>query len=289
MDNNKSASHHVCSDSSGSQETSIVLYFCGKTSIICSSQSVRFIYDLRDEESKMRLLVRRWVPLYARKKVYVWKKSVQDYLSGVRFASRSGSQDSFSSILVLDQKIAPSKTYDRKVHNLKLAADQIQRVVLKPKQVFSFHRVVGEASAERGYKKSRSLHNGALIQTYGGGLCQLSGLLYQASLQLGLDVVERHNHSIDIYTEENRYAPLGSDATIAYPFKDMRIQNNSPYSLRFRVRIADSKVSLVVESTGMIVAQEIVYQAVQVKPQKVVHTKNIRDKVIAISRYEPLS
>ena len=237
----------------------------------------------------MRRLVRRWVPLYARKKLCIWKRNFQDSLSGVNFASRDGDEDLFFSVLVLDQRIAPSKTYERKVHNLKLAAAQIQRVVLKPKQVFSFHRVVGEASAERGYKKSRSLNNGTLIQTYGGGLCQISGLLYQASLRLGLDIVERHNHSIDIYTEENRYFPLGADATIAHPFKDMRVQNNSPYSLRFRFRIADNTVSLIVESTGMMVAQDIVYQTVQVEPQKVVHTKNTQNEIVAISIYEALS
>ena len=109
---------------------------------------MRFVYDLRDEENNMILWCRRLVPLHTRKKVCAWKRKVQDYLFGVRFASEHGDDNSFFSILLLEQNIAPSKTYEQKVHNLRLAATQIQRIVLKPKHVFSFHRVVGEASAQ---------------------------------------------------------------------------------------------------------------------------------------------
>ena len=72
---------------------------------------------------------------------------------------------------------------------------------------------------------------------YGGGLCQLSGLLYHLAITAGLNVVERHPHSVDLYTEETRYTPLGADATTAYGYKDLRLLNNLKIPLCFRIKI----------------------------------------------------
>ena len=234
----------------------------------------------------MRALIRRVVPLYVRKKMCIWKMKARDYARGVEFASLDRQESSFFPIVVHKQTIMPSKNYDQKIHNFMLAVTEIQKFVLKPNQVFSFHRVVGEACQQRGYQKSRSLRNGVLTPTYGGGLCQISGLIYQVSLQLGLDILERHNHSVDIYTEETRYTPLGSDATIVYPFKDVRIRNNSSFSLRFRFCISDNNISLTVESTGFLPVHNIVFQVVETEPQKRVYTRNHHQEIVAISVYE---
>ena len=53
----------------------------------------------------------------------------------------------------------------------------------------------------------------------------MSGLIYYVSLMAGLEVLERHPHSRDIYDDQTRYAPLGADATVAYGFKDLRVLN----------------------------------------------------------------
>jgi hypothetical protein len=90
-------------------------------------------------------------------------------------------------------------------------------------RLHSFWHVVGRPSVARGFLPGRSLLAGELRPDYGGGLCQLSGLIYYASLMAGLTIVERHPHSRDIYDEQMRYAPLGADATVAYGFKDLRV------------------------------------------------------------------
>lgn len=234
----------------------------------------------------IRKQIRHWVPFEVRKQICFWKIKVRDYRKGVEFACAERDDSSiFSPILIHKLPITTSKTYKQKVHNFKLAIEQLEKIVIHPDQVFSFLRVVGEASPQKGYQKSRSLSNDSLVYTYGGGLCQMSALIYQASLRLGLNVVERHNHSVDIYTDETRYMPLGSDAAITYPFKDLRVKNNSRYSLRFRFEIVNSTISLIVESTGPVSEQKISHQVVQREPHKVVHTKNHHDLVV-ISVYK---
>jgi vancomycin resistance protein VanW len=47
-------------------------------------------------------------------------------------------------------------------------------------------------TSARGFLPGRSLLAGELRPDYGGGLCQLSGLIYNVSLMAGLEVLERH-------------------------------------------------------------------------------------------------
>jgi len=68
----------------------------------------------------------------------------------------------------------------------------------------------------------------------GGGLCQLFGVLYNLALLSGCRILERHPHSIDAYGED-RYIPLGRDATITYPWKDICFQN--PYKIPLRLSL----------------------------------------------------
>jgi vancomycin resistance protein VanW len=98
---------------------------------------------------------------------------------------------------------------------------------------------------------------GQLRPDCGGGLCQLSGLIYYASLMAGLGILERHPHSLDIYDDHNRYAPLGADATVAFGFKDLRVLNAHTFPLCFRASVTSSAVSCCVCSPEPINAREI--------------------------------
>ena len=73
-------------------------------------------------------------------------------------------------------------------------------------------------------------------------MCQLSGLLYHLALTAGLNVVERYPHSVDLYTEETRYTPLGADATTAYGYKDLRLLNNLKIPVCFRIKIEGNQL-----------------------------------------------
>jgi vancomycin resistance protein VanW len=135
------------------------------------------------------------------------------------------------------QPINVSAFFENKIHNIALASAAVRRVVIPPGAVFSFWAVVGYPGRHRGYRLGRNLVNGQVRGAYGGGLCQVSGLMYYLALQAGLEVLERHNHSVDIYTEAERFAPLGSDATVVFGYKDLRFRNNLNTAVCFELEV----------------------------------------------------
>lgn len=142
------------------------------------------------------------------------------------------------------QAIHATSTAEAKRHNLRLAATALQRTTIAPGEVFSFARVIGPPILSRGYRAGRTLVGGEIAASIGGGLCQLSGLLYLAALECGLEIVERHPHSLDIYTETTRFAPLGADATVVYGHRDLRLRNTLGAPVGFRCDIASDVATL---------------------------------------------
>ena len=142
------------------------------------------------------------------------------------------------------QVIHETPTAEAKRHNLRLAADALQRTRIAPGEVFSFARVVGPPIASRGYRAGRTLVGGEVAASIGGGLCQLSGLLYVAALECGLEILERHPHSLDIYTDATRFAPLGADATVVYGHRDLRFRNTLDQPIGFACEIDAGQVTL---------------------------------------------
>ena len=82
-----------------------------------------------------------------------------------------------------------------KVENLRISAQALHGLVIPPSEIFSFWRQLGRTTRGKGYTVGRELREGCMIPNRGGGLCQVTGLLYQAALEAGLEIVERHEHS----------------------------------------------------------------------------------------------
>ena len=76
-----------------------------------------------------------------------------------------------------------------------MAVQAIDGVEVPAGEVFSFWRQIGRTTKARGFVNGRELREGCLIKSVGGGLCQLSNGLYEAALDAGLEIVERHAHS----------------------------------------------------------------------------------------------
>ena len=74
---------------------------------------------------------------------------------------------------------------------------------------------------------------GKLKQGIGGGICQLSNLIYWMTIHTPLTVTQRYRHSYDVFSDSNRTQPFGSGATCAYNYLDLQIKNetNSTYQL----------------------------------------------------------
>ncbi len=142
----------------------------------------------------------------------------------------------------VEQPIHPTASSSQKIHNLRIAIARIERRLVQPGEIGSFWHWVGEPSARRGYQAGRSLAGDGIAQEVGGGLCQLSGILFHAALLAGLSITERHAHSIDIYQEHERHTPLGADATVVYGYKDFRFVNNTGAALFFTFQLNERQL-----------------------------------------------
>ena len=79
----------------------------------------------------------------------------------------------------------------------------------------------------------------------GGSTCLLSTVVYNAVLLGGMEVAERHAHSVDTYGDA-RYFELGRDATIEYGYRDLRFRNPFPYPVVLNVDVSDERVRVTV-------------------------------------------
>lgn len=160
--------------------------------------------------------------------------ALRDAFGPWRFARRGDS--AVSPQFSVTQPFTASETLEKKKYNLRQASGRIARYRVAPGEVFSFWRAVGNPNT-RQWQASRSIVAGRLQIERGGGLCQASGIIYHLSLMAGLKVLERHSHSADLYTEQTRFCPLGSDATVAYGYKDLRLLNTTQGTIAFELRV----------------------------------------------------
>lgn len=114
-------------------------------------------------------------------------------------------------------------------HNITLATVAINNFVVFPGETFSFNKVVGKRTPEKGYLSAPVIVKGELTEGIGGGICQVSSTLYNAVDQSGLQIVERYSHSKRV-----PYVPEGRDATVSWYGPDFAFRNlyNQPILIR---------------------------------------------------------
>jgi len=196
----------------------------------------------------LRSFVKALIPSKLRFYVRIFWINFTDLITGTRFKFAKNSPlklkgaKTWPERITIVQPINVSEWADNKKHNLRIAIARFQNVPVFPDQIFSFWHFVGNPTKKAGYKIGINIIKGQLDFDYGGGLCQLSGLLYHLALAGGLGIAERHPHSADLYTDETRYTPLGADATTAFGYKDLRVRNRLDVPVCFRTKIEGNKL-----------------------------------------------
>lgn len=204
-----------------------------------------------------------------------------------------------------------------RTENIILAAQAINGTILKPNDVFSFNQIVGLRSSERGYKSAPVFIQGQLALDAGGGVCQVSSTLYNATLLANLEIVERSSHY-----RPPLYVPLGLDATVADNALDFRFKNNTTSYLFITSEVTNNRVhvhifgnaltdrpdvniatvdkqvldakTLIKQDHDMILGQQVVEQQEQngyiVTTIRVVsqHGKEIKREIIAQDEFTPV-
>ena len=130
-----------------------------------------------------------------------------------------------------------------RVHNIKLAAKKLDQYKVDPGDEFSFNRVVGKRTSEKGYEEAPIiiLESGSPenSEALGGGICQLSSTLYNAVLKANLKVTERHPHSKKV-----SYVDEGQDATIDFNRYDLKFINTRDKPITLKIRVKEDTVSV---------------------------------------------
>lgn len=116
---------------------------------------------------------------------------------------------------------------ENKIINLKLAVPKINKILIRPGETFSYWRLIGKPSRIKGYAKGMILRNGKFYAGTGGGLCQLSNMIFWMAAHSPLTIVERHRHGYDVFPDSNRAQPFGSGATCYYPHGDLMLRNDT--------------------------------------------------------------
>lgn len=105
--------------------------------------------------------------------------------------------------------------------NISVAAGLINGTILYPGDEFSVADAIGPLDASNGYKLAGAYENGQTVESYGGGVCQVSSTLYNAVILAELEVTERSNHSMIV-----SYVKPSMDAAIAGDYKNLCFVNN---------------------------------------------------------------
>ncbi|OQB11819.1 MAG: Vancomycin B-type resistance protein VanW [Firmicutes bacterium ADurb.Bin193] len=126
-----------------------------------------------------------------------------------------------------------------KIINLKIAAEKLNGIVIHPGETFSYWKLIGKPSYKKGYVDGMILNGGKVATGVGGGLCQLSNLIYWMALHTPLTIVQRHRHGYDVFPDSNRTQPFGSGATCFYPYGDLMIYNGTDRNYQLCVSVGE--------------------------------------------------
>ena len=110
--------------------------------------------------------------------------------------------------------------------NIGRAAALINGTLLKPGDVFSLNKIVGERTVANGFTKGFIIKGGRFKKELGGGVSQSATTTYNAMFFAGLKDIFHKPHGLFI----DRY-PAGREATVAWPGVDLRFQNDTKYGV----------------------------------------------------------
>lgn len=195
--------------------------FCmGATGTMTAQRTERPI-----ERSRIRLLVGR--ALYCGRRYLQWQGEKRRFATIRDITRLPCVVAGHASPLLRPLKDVDMWLQHNKVTNLSRAVPCLDGLVLRPGQVMSYWYLIGRPSRRKGYVPGMVLRNGTVQTGIGGGLCQLSNLIYWMTLHTPLMVRERWRHGFDVFPDAERTQPFGSGATCSYNYIDLQIENRT--------------------------------------------------------------
>ena len=177
------------------------------------------------------------------------KRHIKNFLRHARYADTRQSEPlpclvaDCSSHLIKRGKGIDPVLQENKAVNIKLANARMNGILIRPGETFSFWRLVRYADRKTPYRDGLAEVNGKLTVQPGGGLCQLSNLLFWMFLHTPLTLIERHGHRIKDFPEPPSDAPLGVDATVAEGWLDLRVRNDTEITFQITVTLEGDAIT----------------------------------------------
>ena len=126
-------------------------------------------------------------------------------------------------------------------HNIELGCSMINGTLVEPGETFSTDAAMRPYTEECGWEGAASYENGDIVDSLGGGVCQISSTLYNAVLYAELEVVQRQQHSRTV-----SYVEPGRDAAIAGDIKDFKFKNNTKNPVYIYGNVKDQKLTFAI-------------------------------------------
>lgn len=105
--------------------------------------------------------------------------------------------------------------------NVTTGVSKVDGAILYPGDEFDLAKTVSPFTQENGYELAGSYQNGTVVESFGGGICQVATTLYNAVIRAELEITMRFNHSMLVH-----YVQPSMDAAIAGDYKDLKFKNN---------------------------------------------------------------
>ncbi|MNZ61934.1 Vancomycin B-type resistance protein VanW [compost metagenome] len=192
------------------------------------------------QRSKLRLMAGKW--WFTSKRHMKWMTGRTSIAKRLSHENLEYAIFSHATPLYRDLRDVDMWLHTNKITNLKLAAKKLDGLLLQPGETFSYWRTIGNPTRRKGYVDGMILFYGGFKTGTGGGLCQMSNLIYWMTLHTPLKVTERHRHSYDVFPDAARTQPFGSGATCVYNYLDLQIYNPTSALYQLRIRLTETEL-----------------------------------------------
>lgn len=176
------------------------------------------------------------------------QRNIKDFISNTKFAKTKRKEkldniiSSYSSNLIKKGKGVDPVLQENKAVNIRLASSQINEIIIKPGEVFSFWRTIGKVNKRTGYKEGRVIKDNKLIPGTGGGLCNLANTINNLILNSPLEIVEFHKHSDALAPDNGKRIPMANGTSVSYNYIDYRFKNNTDQNIQLLLWCDDEKL-----------------------------------------------
>ena len=128
--------------------------------------------------------------------------------------------------------------------NVRTALNHFNLFTVYPGDTVSFNDVVGPRTEALGFRNAPEYAGSKEEMGVGGGVCQASTTLYDAMIQSGMTIIERHNHTMTV-----SYVEPSQDAAVNYGKKDFVFRNDTGHAIYIYTNVTKEYAEVTVYGT----------------------------------------